>query len=189
MEHQRTLLPFFCNANTKQTTSVLQRSKCAIMTVRILSLLLLSLLCLTHCSTPENQSLAFLDNSENPIDDAHNVYQTILTLHQRNTQSLTVSQKNQQTLYALAQTLNQNPSQQIRIIGHTSNEGSREYNLALGWQQAQLIATTLNHYTDHPLNLSVVSYGQERPIMQGTSSLANHNNARINIDLSKDHHD
>ncbi|MGB0798696.1 MAG: OmpA family protein, partial [Planktomarina sp.] len=67
-------------------------------------------------------------------------------------------------LDAQASWLNSNPSYQIIIEGHADEQGTREYNLALGFRRARsvqeyLVARGVSH-----LRLRTRSFGKERPV-------------------------
>lgn len=56
---------------------------------------------------------------------------------------------------------------QIVVEGHCDERGSTEYNLALGERRA---ASTKNYYIDYGIKserIEIISYGEERPAVQG----------------------
>ena len=56
------------------------------------------------------------------------------------------------------------PELRLRIEGHTCNIGTTEYNLALAERRAQAVREYLAARGIDPTRLSIVSYGEERPI-------------------------
>jgi peptidoglycan-associated lipoprotein len=60
-------------------------------------------------------------------------------------------------------TLRQNPVLRLRIEGHASDEGTSEYNLALGERRAWAVQDYLVAIGIDPSRLQTVSYGEERP--------------------------
>jgi outer membrane protein OmpA-like peptidoglycan-associated protein len=56
------------------------------------------------------------------------------------------------------------PELRLRIEGHTCNIGTTEYNLALAERRAQAVREYLTARGIDPTRLSIVSYGEERPI-------------------------
>ncbi|MGB1235371.1 MAG: peptidoglycan-associated lipoprotein Pal [Planktomarina sp.] len=57
-----------------------------------------------------------------------------------------------------------NPEYQIRIEGHADEQGTREYNLALGARRAQAVQTYLLSKGVSQSRLKTLSFGKERPI-------------------------
>ncbi len=60
--------------------------------------------------------------------------------------------------------LNANPEYTVRIEGHADEQGTREYNLALGARRANAAQEYLISRGVRADRLSTVSYGKERPI-------------------------
>ena len=76
----------------------------------------------------------------------------------------TVSPEFQPVLASQAQWLNQNPEYTALIEGHADEQGTREYNLALGARRANAVQTYLVSQGVSPNRLRTVSYGKERPL-------------------------
>lgn len=76
----------------------------------------------------------------------------------------TLSQDAQVTLSQQAQWLNRNQGYQIIIEGHADEQGTREYNLALGARRATSVQEYLISQGVGPNRLRTVSYGKERPV-------------------------
>ena len=76
----------------------------------------------------------------------------------------TLTPAGQQTLAGQAGWLNQNPEYQAIIEGHADEQGTREYNLALGNRRANAVRDYLVSQGVNPTRLRVISYGKERPI-------------------------
>ena len=64
--------------------------------------------------------------------------------------------------------LEANPSKYILIEGHCDERGTREYNLALGERRANAVIEYLSSMGIAEGRLSTVSYGKERPDMEGS---------------------
>lgn len=62
-----------------------------------------------------------------------------------------------------ARYLSENPSARMTLEGHADERGSREYNLALGEKRGYSIANLLRAQGAAEGQISVVSYGEERP--------------------------
>jgi peptidoglycan-associated lipoprotein len=67
-------------------------------------------------------------------------------------------------LQGQAQWLNANPAYAIIIEGHADEQGTREYNLALGARRASAVQDFLISQGIAPNRMRTVSYGKERPI-------------------------
>ncbi len=74
--------------------------------------------------------------------------------------------------------LRANPSMKIRIEGNTDSRGSNEYNMALGLRRANAARRYLVSQGIEESRFEVVSYGEERPVDQGTSEDAYAKNRR-----------
>ncbi len=62
-----------------------------------------------------------------------------------------------------AQYLAANPSARMTVEGHADERGSREYNLALGEKRGYAVANLLRAQGATAGQVTVVSYGEERP--------------------------
>lgn len=59
------------------------------------------------------------------------------------------------------------PNVKVRIEGHTDERGSREYNVALGERRAKAVARALLNEGVKDNQVAIVSYGEEKPAVQG----------------------
>jgi peptidoglycan-associated lipoprotein len=66
-----------------------------------------------------------------------------------------------------AAVLRDNPNVRIRIEGHCDARGSTEYNLALGQRRAEAVRAFLENYGIDGGRFTLVSYGEERPLVEG----------------------
>ena len=73
------------------------------------------------------------------------------------------------------------PNMKIQIEGHCDQRGSVEYNLALGERRAKAIYNALVAQGIDKSRLSVISYGEERPLVQGDTEEAYAKNRRANF--------
>jgi outer membrane protein OmpA-like peptidoglycan-associated protein len=73
------------------------------------------------------------------------------------------------TLQTIVAALNANPALSLQIEGHASEEGTAEYNLALGERRATAVQTYLVSQGISAARLSTVTYGEERPRFDNTS--------------------
>ncbi len=76
----------------------------------------------------------------------------------------TISAEAQQILAGQAQWLNSHPQYSALIEGHADEQGTREYNLALGERRANSVREFLISQGVAPNRLRTISYGKERPI-------------------------
>jgi peptidoglycan-associated lipoprotein len=74
--------------------------------------------------------------------------------------------------------LRANPSMKVRIEGNTDSRGSNEYNMALGLRRANAARRYLESQGIEAARIEVVSYGEERPVDQGTTDEAYAKNRR-----------
>jgi peptidoglycan-associated lipoprotein len=69
----------------------------------------------------------------------------------------------------------------IRLEGHTDERGSREYNIGLGERRAQAVRRALMLLGVGENQIATVSYGEERPAVQGSDEAAWAKNRRVEI--------
>ncbi|WP_448550212.1 peptidoglycan-associated lipoprotein Pal [Thalassotalea fusca] len=81
-------------------------------------------------------------------------------------------------LDAHAKFLNENPNVTVLIEGHTDLRGTPEYNIALGERRAKAVATYLETLGVASSQLSVVSYGEEKPMVNDRTESAFAKNRR-----------
>lgn len=82
--------------------------------------------------------------------------------------SSSLSPSARRTLEGHARAMQNDPDLSIRVAGHCSEEGSTEYNLALGNRRAQSVRKFLVNYGIDGSRIKTISYGKERPIGQGS---------------------
>ena len=82
--------------------------------------------------------------------------------------------------------MDENPSKYILIEGHCDERGTREYNLALGERRANAVREYLASMGIAPDRLNVVSYGKERPDVEGSFDDAWQKNRRSVTTLDVD---
>jgi len=87
----------------------------------------------------------------------------------------------QAVVAAHAQYLAKNPAQKVRLEGHADERGSREYNIGLGERRAQAVRRALLLLGVAEVQLSTVSYGEERPAVAGSDEQAYSLNRRVEI--------
>jgi peptidoglycan-associated lipoprotein len=87
----------------------------------------------------------------------------------------------QSVVAAHAKYLAANPQQKVRLEGHADERGSREYNIGLGERRGQAVRRALLLQGVAELQLSTVSYGEERPAAAGSDEQAYALNRRVEI--------
>ena len=83
-----------------------------------------------------------------------------------------------QTLQAKAEALRQFPDVRIRIEGHADERGTVEYNLALGERRADAARAYLIDLGIDSDRMTTISYGEERPAVDGHNEAAWSQNRR-----------
>jgi peptidoglycan-associated lipoprotein len=82
---------------------------------------------------------------------------------------------------AHARLLNANRARKMTVEGHTDERGGREYNLALGQKRAEAVVRSLTLLGATDAQLEAVSFGEERPAVQGSDEAAWAKNRRAEL--------
>ena len=82
---------------------------------------------------------------------------------------------------AHAKYLNGNANRRVRLEGHSDERGSREYNIGLGERRAQAVRRALMLQGVTEAQITTVSYGEERPAVQGSDESAYSKNRRVEL--------
>jgi peptidoglycan-associated lipoprotein len=82
---------------------------------------------------------------------------------------------------AHAKYLNAAAGNKIRLEGHSDERGSREYNIGLGERRAQAVRRALMLQGVTEAQITTVSYGEERPAVQGSDESAYAKNRRVEL--------
>jgi peptidoglycan-associated lipoprotein len=80
--------------------------------------------------------------------------------------------------------LQANPAVKIRVAGHTDERGSDEYNLALGQRRAATVKRYLMEHGVADARIETISYGEERPVAQGSDEAAYAQNRRAEFEIT-----
>ncbi|HUS23482.1 MAG TPA: peptidoglycan-associated lipoprotein Pal [Candidatus Binatia bacterium] len=80
-----------------------------------------------------------------------------------------------------AQYLSGNPNAKVRLEGHCDERGTREYNIALGERRANAVQQALTSQGVSAKQISVASFGEERPVALGHDEAAWSQNRRVEI--------
>ena len=73
------------------------------------------------------------------------------------------------------------PGRKVMIEGHTDDRGGREYNLALGQKRAEAVRRSLGLLGVPGSQMEAVSFGKEKPAVQGNSEDAHSQNRRAEL--------
>lgn len=77
--------------------------------------------------------------------------------------------------------LSQNPAARVVLEGHADERGTPEYNLALGEKRGNSVANLLRARGASAAQVSVVSYGEEKPVMTCNNESCWSQNRRVRI--------
>ncbi len=73
------------------------------------------------------------------------------------------------------------PNVHIRLEGNTDDRGSREYNVALGERRARAVLDVLMQYGVSASQVTVVSFGAEKPAAGGEDEASYQCNRRVDL--------
>jgi peptidoglycan-associated lipoprotein len=79
---------------------------------------------------------------------------------------------------AIGDLMKEVPEITARIEGHADERGTNEYNLALGERRAKSVQDYLSSYGVKAGRLTIISYGEEKPAMEGSEESAYSKNRR-----------
>ena len=80
-----------------------------------------------------------------------------------------------------AHTLTANPKIKLKLEGNTDERGTREYNIGLGERRAQAVRRALMLQGVAESQVSTVSFGSERPAVEGDDEAAWAKNRRVEV--------
>jgi len=80
--------------------------------------------------------------------------------------------------------LQANTAVTLRISGHTDERGSDEYNLALGQRRAAAVKAYLAQHGVAESRMETISFGEERPVAQGSDESAWSQNRRAEFEIT-----
>lgn len=95
--------------------------------------------------------------------------------------SYVVKDEFRSTVEANAKVLTADRAKKVVIEGHTDERGGREYNLALGQKRAEAVARSLALLGAQTGQMEAVSFGKERPAVQGSDEAAWAKNRRAEM--------
>lgn len=77
--------------------------------------------------------------------------------------------------------LSANANAKVRLEGHCDERGTREYNVGLGERRANAVLQALTSRGVSERQISVSSFGEERPVTEGHDEAAWQQNRRVEI--------
>lgn len=86
--------------------------------------------------------------------------------------SSAISSESAQTLAAQAEFMKGHSNKDFIIEGHADERGTREYNLGLGERRANAALKVLAKHGVAPEKMTVISYGKEKPMVEGNDEAA-----------------
>ena len=95
--------------------------------------------------------------------------------------SFVVKEEYRPVIEANAKVLTGDRKKHVAVEGHTDERGSREYNLALGQRRAEAVAKSMALLGAGDTQIEAVSFGKERPAVQGNDEAAWAKNRRAEI--------
>ncbi len=95
--------------------------------------------------------------------------------------SYVVKDEYRPVIEANAKALSTNRKAHVTVEGNTDDRGSSEYNLALGQRRAESVVKALTLLGAEPNQLEAVSFGKERPAVQGENEEAWAKNRRAEL--------
>jgi len=87
----------------------------------------------------------------------------------------------EEMLAAHAAFLSKDPSIKVSVEGHADERGTPEYNIALGERRAEAVSKYLQALGVQASQISIMSYGEEKPLVLGQSEDAYAKNRRAVI--------
>jgi peptidoglycan-associated lipoprotein len=91
----------------------------------------------------------------------------------------TLSAEGQSTLQEIGKLMKEVPEITARVEGHADERGTNDYNLALGERRSKAVNDYLTSYGIQGSRLNTISYGEEKPAMEGASESSWAKNRRV----------
>lgn len=95
--------------------------------------------------------------------------------------SYVVKDEYRPVIEAQAKLLSGDRTKKLTVEGHTDERGGSEYNLALGQKRAQAVVKSLTLLGASDSQVEAVSFGKERPAVQGSDEAAWAKNRRAEL--------
>lgn len=95
--------------------------------------------------------------------------------------STAITGANLQAVQAQGNYLSSKPKQKVLLKGYTDIQGSREYNIGLGYRRAKAVASELISKGTNKNQIEMVSYGPEFPADEASNQEAYQKNRRVEL--------
>ena len=95
--------------------------------------------------------------------------------------SFVIKSEFQAVIEAHARFITADKTRKVFIEGHTDHSGGREYNLALGQKRAEAVRSAMGLLGVSDSQIEAVSFGKEKPAVQGLDEAAMARNRRAEI--------
>ena len=118
----------------------------------------------------------------NPLDDPASLLSNRTVYFEYDSSEITGPDR--PVIEAHGRYLADHPDASVTLEGHADERGSREYNLALGEQRANAVRQLMTLLGAGGSQIRVVSYGEERPAVEGHDESAWSRNRRVEIILT-----
>jgi peptidoglycan-associated lipoprotein len=115
----------------------------------------------------------------NPLKDPNNILSKRIVYFDYDKD--TVKAEYQAIVQAHAKYLADNRGRKVRLEGHADERGSREYNMALGQRRADAVRKAANLLGVANDRMETVSFGEDKPRVQGSTEEAWSQNRRVEI--------
>ena len=99
--------------------------------------------------------------------------------------SYDVAPSSRELIYFLANKLVENPEYNIELVGHTSEEGTEEFNKALSLNRAKEVAKYFEEFGISPARISTKGMGETRPVVTEGTEEEMAKNRRVEIYFTK----
>ena len=107
----------------------------------------------------------FVDAEDEPLDEAEAAVDFTPVYFEYDSSVILPDQRDKLDL--IATYLEENPEVTLLVEGHTDSRGTVEYNIGLGERRAQVVQDYLVRLGVDGARVSTISYGEERPVVQG----------------------
>jgi len=142
------------------------------------ALIVLATLALTACATQKKSGGMMQSDVYTGTDTVKYLASGVADRVFFATNKSTLTTASRDTLRKQAAWMRKNKKINVTLEGHADERGTREYNLALGERRANAAKDYLMTYGISGSRISVISYGKERPVNNGSSPLAWSQNRR-----------
>ncbi len=131
-----------------------------------------------------SSSTAVAQTTVAPVDDGKAAQAAIANVSRLvyfDYDSYVIKPEFQAVIDAHARHIRADKSRKVVIEGHTDERGGREYNLALGQRRAEAVRRALGLLGVADSQVEAVSFGKEKPAVQGSTEAAWSKNRRAEI--------